>query len=102
MKVKDSTVSVDGLQAPMLHACAVVDDIYLEIARHEVTLTSAKDGKHSDESLHYRGLACDFRNRDVTQDEFILIHAQVKIKLPAPYQIVIEKTHMHIEYDLKG
>lgn len=102
MKLKDETVKIDGLQAPMLRACAVVDEAFLRHARHEVTMTSAKDGKHSDESLHYKGLAGDFRTRDVTPNELVLIFAEVRAKLPPPYEVIDEKTHMHVEHDQKG
>lgn len=102
MRLKDASVSFDGAGAPILHALAVADAIYLRIARHDVVVTSCRDGKHSDGSFHYQGLAVDLRTRDVTPDERILILARLRAELPAPYEIIDEGTHFHIEFDQKG
>jgi len=101
MRIKPGA-NLDGISAAMLHACAVIDEIYIRIAGHEVTLTSGKDGKHSDRSLHYEGNADDFRKRDVSPNDYILILAEVKRKLGKDYDVIDEATHMHVEYDPKG
>ena len=101
MKIKEGVI-IDGIKPPMLRACAIVDEVFLKHTGHEATLTSGRDGKHSDKSLHYDGLADDYRTRDVPENILVLIYNEVRSKLPPPYEVIREETHMHIEYDLKG
>lgn len=101
MKIKPG-VSLEGIKSQMLRACAIVDEIYIRISGHEVTLTSALDGKHKADSFHYLGLACDYRTRDVSQAEKVLILARLKEELLAPYEVYDEGDHFHIEFDEKG
>ena len=101
MRIKPGA-NLDGISTAMLHACAVIDEIYIRIAKHEVTITSVKDGKHMHQSKHDDGNAGDFRKRDISPNDYILILAEVKRKLGKDYDVIDETTHMHIEYDPKG
>jgi hypothetical protein len=68
------------------------------------TLTSGLDGEHKDDSLHYSGLATDWRTKNlpaITKQQMI---AEVADILGRDYDVLIEyagtpNEHMHIEYD---
>ena len=91
------------------HFKYAADKVWQELFGHEALLTSAMDSTHSDESLHYQGLAWDLRIRrknDINQKVFImsdLIEAKDMLKeiLGKEYDVVIESTHIHIEFDPK-
>lgn len=79
----------------------VVDSVYKQAQGTEGTLTGGLEGAHSDNSLHYRGLAWDFRlpidNKNIGR-----VLEQLKLSLTASYyDILLEKDHIHIEYDPK-
>ena len=108
MKIKPGVI-VDGLQAPMWEACAVIDRVYLEHLHKEATLTSGLDGEHKPASgrvsLHYSGNAGDFRTRGIPENLLVIIWNQIKIKLKAinpAYQFRREETHWHVEFDQAG
>ena len=73
----------------------------------DIWITSANDGKHSENSYHYKNLALDLRiwnleKKDInyvienlTNDRFqFLFSPDHKY-----YDIVLEKDHIHCEYD---
>ena len=63
-------------------------------------ITSAMDGTHSEKSLHYKGLALDFRIKHLSRpDDAGRITANLRRDLGDNYDVVLEKTHIHIEYD---
>lgn len=99
MKIKPGAIF--SLRAPMIYACAVVEEVY---QRHgvECIFTSGNDGKHSDNSLHYDDSAADFRTRTIPQEKLPLIFNQIKQRLGNDYDVVLEKTHLHVEHDPKG
>lgn len=76
------------------------------------TVTSMQDGRHSANSLHYRGGICrafDLRTRDEApgyrQWSADLKHdlaTACRNALGRDYDVVVEADHIHIEYDPKG
>lgn len=85
----------------MLIAVMAVRDIFAR-AGYDTTITSAFDGIHSAGSLHYHGLALDFRTRHIpTRDRDPLARA-IKEALGHEFDVVLEPTHLHIEFDPKG
>lgn len=74
------------------------------IARGAI-ITSGVDGEHRDNSLHYVGLAVDLRTRDLTPTEISRLVLALRNRLNGskgnnrPYQVVVEPTHIHLEYD---
>lgn len=65
----------------------------------ELVVTSGTDGVHSAGSLHYYGLAVDFRTRYFDKDVKVEVYKSLKEALSDDYQVVLEPTHMHIEFD---
>ena len=94
-----SGVKLSGLRQEMLHAIDVCSSIFDESGIAFV-ITSAKDGKHSDYSLHYKGFAIDVRVWEI-QDEIVAYCQKIGHQLGKDYQVLNEKDHIHIEYDPK-
>lgn len=67
-----------------------------------LTVTSVFDGKHKKGSKHYEGLAFDCRTYNLTDKQLQDIYRNLKLGLSGcGYDIVVEKDHIHIEYDPK-
>jgi hypothetical protein len=69
----------------------------------EAIITSGTDGTHSPNSLHYKGLALDWRTRHLeggsTGAEAGIVRRQIAAALGPKYDVVLEQTHIHVEYD---
>lgn len=71
-------------------------------AGYELILTSVTDGTHSRGSRHYVGCAFDCRRRHVPDDVIHVIHGNIAEALGNQFDVVLESTHIHIEYDPEG
>lgn len=70
------------------------------------TITSSMDGEHMDSSLHYQGLAEDYRTHDLPGNLKQTMFDAVQSLLGSDYQVIFEyenqaNEHLHIEYDPK-
>lgn len=76
-----------------------------EYAKHktELVITSCTDGKHSNNSRHYRGDAVDLRTRNLLEPDATgpKIVEALKRKLGRDFDILFEGDHIHMEYDPK-
>jgi hypothetical protein len=80
---------------------------YLEVVGHQSMMTSAADSAHSEHSMHYIWCAWDFRiyqDNDTKKPRYsaeILQKLRDKIakNLGDLYDVVIKKSHIHVEYD---
>ena len=66
----------------------------------EAVITSTYEGTHSSGSLHYQNKAVDFRRSSsatLSQGAVIML----KTALGPDYDVVLEDTHIHVEYDPK-
>jgi hypothetical protein len=102
MKVKPG-VRPDGVRPETLYAIMVADSLF-RARGGECTVTSLCEGKHSQNSLHYVGRAVDLRIRDVASKDTVIpaIVRDLKEALGAAYDVILEPTHIHIEFDPKG
>lgn len=96
-------VSVKGLQAEILLAIIIVNDV-CKAHGIEPTITSLTDGKHSDTSYHYQGDAVDFRTKDIPNAIIPIIIDQIRLRLTPEYDVLHESVntpnqHLHIEYN---
>ena len=67
----------------------------------EAIVTSTYEGTHSSGSLHYHNKAIDFRRPRVNEVDTLAGCTRLKITLGPDYDVVLEATHIHIEYDPK-
>ncbi len=74
--------------------------VYLEFG-YNCVVTSLCDGKHSKNSKHYEGNAVDFRTRHLTDDDVMPIREALVARLGPDYDVILEATHIHVEYDPK-
>jgi len=103
-------VQLDGLDPVMAPAVQVATAVALELTGEPATITSGLEGEHSSGSLHYEGLAFDVRRADRHVDGYGHVHFldpalakrqadAMRAALPDSFDVVLERTHVHIEYD---
>jgi hypothetical protein len=91
-------VKVGGLKPETVLAISISHSIYLKHS-YELTVTSIMDGKHSKNSLHYNGYAFDLRTNNLKGNDATLITNELSEALGDDYDVVLEKDHIHVEYD---
>lgn len=98
-----SSVQLRYLKPQMIIALIVATEIYRNYQLNLV-ITSGDDSDkvHMANSKHNTGLALDFRTRDMNQTVKNSIVANLRACLNSEYDIVLEKDHIHIEYDPKS
>lgn len=97
-------IPASGLKQEMLHALDVATGVF-EGYNKDCIVTSARSGKHSNYSHHYKGLAVDLRSHhlagnDMRQD----VLTDLRSVLGNEYQVILEAVgtsneHYHLEYD---
>ncbi len=93
-------VRVLGARPETILAMQAAADV---LRRHDVELviTSVTDGRHSRGSAHYAGNAFDFRTRHMGQGQPVRVKAELTQARGGDYDVVLEETHIHVEYDPK-
>ena len=74
-----------------------IANIVFKIERKELVITSTYEGNHSEGSLHYANLAVDIQRAANGNT----VKNGLQDKLGRDYDVVLEPTHIHIEYDPK-
>jgi len=62
-------------------------------------ITSAWEGKHRPDSLHYMGRALDFRTRTVKKSLRVALTVDIDDVLGIGWDVIFEGDHLHVEYD---
>ena len=94
-------VKVTGIRAEIVMALVIAQETARTYNQHyRITVTSVTDGTHSKGSLHYVGQAADIRVSDMPFEVMKYVES-LKIALRENYDVVYEKTHIHIEYQPK-
>ena len=93
-------VRIHGIKPEMVVALLAIDQIW-GFHGYDPVITSAVDGKHSRGSLHYVGLALDIRSRDIPSEKRFELADELKKALGADFDVVLERTHFHIEFQPK-
>ena len=103
-------VKIEGIKPECIVGLMIVDRYFAE---HKVdfVVTSVKDGKHGENSLHYGGYAFDARLRhldgntgDISSEDKVLamMYAKdLKERMGGLFDVVVEGDHFHFEYDPK-
>ena len=96
MKVSiKSGVKLNGVKPETVVGMMIAQETF---EPYDFVITSVSDGKHSENSLHYSGNAFDCRTRHLTESQAQLVALQLKKNLGDEFDVVLEKTHCHIEY----
>ncbi len=94
-------VDTSKLKPPIRKKLNRVDAIFHTYG-YEAIVSSTYEGDHSAGSLHYAHLAIDFRTRLLKRHHVDLISLAIRDELGRDYDVVVEASHIHIEYDPKG
>lgn len=89
-----------GLGTEILIAVIVAFDVY-DKNGYGCVITEGSGAKHGYSSEHYKGDAVDLRTRHVANDKMKEIARVIAKNLGKDYDVVLEETHLHIEYDPK-
>ncbi len=100
LSIKDG-VSLLGVQPQMMLAAVVVAGIYDNLNNAECVITSGTEGNHMDHSHHLKGLALDFRIRNVRQGWHVTLQQQVQKALGSEFQVSLSSINLHVEFDPK-
>ena len=94
-------VNMNGIQLVMRQVLVEAEKIWNDYGV-ALVITSCVDGTHSAGSYHYYGLAVDFRTRSFDSTAAVKLAAErLRRALGINYDVVIEKNHLHVEYDPK-
>jgi len=89
---------VKGMQPEILLAIFITDALLGKMFKKDLTLTSVIDS-HKPPSLHPKGQAFDMRTGGITPTEKTRFKKELKNLLGDEYDVVIEKDHIHVEFD---
>jgi len=93
-------VNLNGTQAEAFEILVAARAAFEEYGA-DCWVTSGQDGKHGEDSLHGAGYALDFRTRHVSKVVAEKVVDKMRKVLGKDYDIVLEKDHIHGEWDKK-
>jgi hypothetical protein len=96
-------VDVEGIQPEVILGATIFADV---MWKHGIptVITSCRDGKHKDGSLHYEGKAVDIRlasRFNMSPNIDLLMLNEGRAALGEQYDLVLEQDHFHLEFDPK-
>ena len=94
-------VKISGIKPEMLFAHCMIKSVFSNYG-YDSIITSALDGTHSRGSLHYVGFALDYRIRHLESGAAEMIVNDIKQALTDEFDVVLEPTHIHVEFQPKG
>lgn len=97
-------VRVTGIRTETLLALRVIEGAFADAGYPTTTLTSGVEGSHSRGSLHYTGCAVDIRISNVPTEKLPPLRDEIARRLGGPggdYDVVLEGSHFHIEFQPK-
>ena len=94
-------VKIFGVRNEISLAIICVNQMFHDFT-YSCVITSVTDGKHSRTSLHNSGGAFDVRTRYLEDDEAKEIALEIADALTDEFDVVLEKDHLHIEFQPKS
>ena len=89
-----------GVKPEMVFGFVIVASVY-ESFGLKCEVTCGTNGKHSRGSKHYSGYALDFRTRTIPAAIRPKVAQKAREALGADFDVVLERTHLHVEFDPK-
>ena len=99
MTQRKEGVQFDHMYPQIEKILPFLDEVHQKIAGRDAIIISARDSQHIATSKHYEGKALDLKTDDITEVQVEKITVKLQNKLGGDYDVVNEKTHIHIEYD---
>ena len=93
-------VKLRGLRPEMLVGIMVAEGVYAKLG-YPLIITSVCDRRHSSGSLHYVGLAVDFRTRHLPSSKKMIVAGNLRQALGTEFDVVHESDHLHLEFQPK-
>jgi len=101
MKLKKG-VKIMGIKPEIAFVMPIIDGVVNIYDKVEgCVITSACDSKHGVGSRHYIGLGIDVRTRNMTEPQQQYCATDLNDRLGEDFDVVLEKDHIHIEFDPK-
>lgn len=100
MKLKPG-VRLTGAQPQLSFAAFITYIVFLHHDVEDMTITSVCDGQHSRQSLHYVGHAFDVRISETPLHKREAIVLDMKKALGEEFDVILEATHIHVEWQPK-
>lgn len=100
MRFKEG-IKLAGLRAEIVIALTIAADVFRDVASAELIVTEVTGGKHGRGSLHYVGQAADLRSRNLTKTQQNNVVLELRERLGENYDVILEKTHIHLEFQPK-
>ena len=102
LQIKDG-VKVRDIKPEMLLAIVIVHAAFSD-NQYATTITSVRDSKHSQKSLHRYGYAVDFATKHLDRYTLKKVVPIIKAALGADYDVILESEganneHLHVEFD---
>lgn len=95
-------VDISRLCRELRRKLTVIDNVVARNTGKEAVVTSTYEGFHSPASLHYCNQAIDIRTVGSSFGTIKTVASDLRDHLGRHFDIVVEKDHIHIEYDPKG
>lgn len=93
-------ISIAGVKPETVIGMMVAQSVCATMG-YEFCITSVAEGKHRADSRHYMGLAFDMRTRHMKPNDVAIFRDELARRLGPDWDVVIEATHLHIEFDPK-
>ena len=91
-------VKMNGVRPEIVMAANIAHWVYRDHG-YDLTITEFTGGQHSKGSLHYVGAAMDLRTRIIPDDAIKQkIADRLQACLGEQFDVVLEPTHIHVEY----
>lgn len=94
-------VKLIGMVPQMSVALATAAAVYSKYQSDPLWITAVTDGIHKRSSAHNTGRAVDLRIWTLPEDKYSTVVAEIKSFLGEDFDVLLEKDHIHIEFDPK-
>ncbi len=92
---------VRGIRPEIVLATFIISDVLHNLS-HTTTITEGTGGRHGRGSLHFSGNAVDIRTRHIPSAERHGVRYEIARRLNNEFDVVLEATHIHVEFQPKS
>ena len=98
IQLKDD-VKLCGIRPEMVNFIDALHLYFRRMLKKPLVITSVTDGLHMLGSKHYKGLAIDLRIWHLSDQDIRCLRSWFVDNYDKLFDFVLEKNHIHIEYD---